>query len=82
MDEQIKAASASATSNAMARTPRSCLAAKERQVVASKVGMAAVAVAPAEMEGEKVAETSNGNVSESSTSGPVSLAGFAEVPGL
>jgi len=28
------------------------------------------------------AATTNGNVSESSTSGPVSLAGFAKVPGL
>jgi len=56
VDEQIKAASASATSNAMARTPRPCLAAKKRQTAASQVGMAA----PAEIEGEKVAETSNG----------------------
>ncbi|QCE03480.1 LRR receptor-like serine/threonine-protein kinase FLS2 [Vigna unguiculata] len=48
--------SASATSNTMAHTPRPSLAAKERQAAASQVGMAA----PAEMEGEKVAETSSG----------------------
>ena len=78
MDEQIKATSASATSNAMARTPRPCLAAKERQATASQVGMAA----PMEMEGEKVAETSNENVSERQvTASQVGMAAPAEMEG-
>jgi len=70
--------SASATSNAMAHTPRPCLAAKERQAAASQVGMAA----PAEMEGEKVAETSNGDVSErQATTSQVGMATPAEMEG-